>query len=75
MRRLMITVFKLITFHLRVSWRGKGFMQKKVPQFLIVLEIEESTCCMYWLYHKADILMIYYLLYCKNLLVYHLLCI
>lgn len=44
-------------------------MQKKVPQFLIVLEIEESTCCMYWLYHKANILMIYYLLYFKNLLI------
>lgn len=44
-------------------------MQKKVPQFLIVLEIEEVTCYMYWLYHKANILMIYYLLYCKNLLI------
>lgn len=44
-------------------------MQKKVPQFLIVLEIEEGTCYMYWLYHKADILMLCYLLYCKNLLI------
>lgn len=44
-------------------------MQKKVPQFLIVLEIEEDTCYIYWLYHKANILMIYYLLYCKNLLI------
>lgn len=43
--------------------------QKKVPQFLIVLEIEEGTCYMYWLYHKANILMIYSLLYCKNLLI------
>lgn len=43
--------------------------QKKVPQFLIVLEIGESTCYMYWLYHKANILMIYSLLYCKNLLI------
>lgn len=28
----------LITFHLRVLRRGKGFMQKKVPQFLIILD-------------------------------------
>lgn len=44
-------------------------MQNKVPQFLIVLEIEEGTCYIYWLCHKANILMTYYLLYCKNLLI------
>lgn len=44
-------------------------MQKKVPQFLIVLEIEEGIYYLDLLYYKANILMICYLLYYKNLLI------